>query len=292
MISVNFIGCGQLGKVLGKLISHHQAGLIKGIVTRSLTSSQSAVEFIGSGEAFLSLTQLPEADVYFITTPDDLIESTCIRLINEAKIKPYATFIHCSGTLSSNILNSARQAGLTATAIHPMRCFANSENTILNFPGTYCTYEGDEHTNQLAKRLFSDIGAILCPIKVEQKSAYHAAAVFAANYLVSLHYAAVTCYELAGFSEDTATKIVSNLMLDALKTIDKSGHQNALSGPIRRGDVEVIKKHLSTLSKSPLLHAIYTTMGKATLQLTEHPDVIKKSLEDALSKSDETFEKE
>ncbi|KTD39101.1 hypothetical protein Lnau_0300 [Legionella nautarum] len=278
MLNINFIGCGNLGKTLGRIITQEQLGTVKGILTGSEETANASVKFIGAGKSYLKLSELPQANIYFITTRDDLIERTCKQLLIEAKIETGAIFIHCSGSLSSTALQYARDQGHFAMSVHPIKSFANPEISAKTFRGTYCGYEGDLEIFPVVKALFEGIGAHLFPIKKEQKTIYHAAGVIANNYLVTLHHIASECYHLAGLSEDLAYKITSMLMKDALQNLQNSSHKKALTGPLQRGDIKIIEEHLSQLTTQSAIKEVYAILGEATLSLTEHKKEIKEVL--------------
>ena len=99
---VNFIGCGRLGKTIASLLVKNQAATIRGVVNSSLASSNKAIQFIGQGKAFEKISKLPPADIYFITTHDDIIQRVCDELA--IALKSGAIVVHCSGALSSDVL--------------------------------------------------------------------------------------------------------------------------------------------------------------------------------------------
>ncbi|KTC85484.1 MULTISPECIES: Rossmann-like and DUF2520 domain-containing protein [Legionella] len=286
MLNINFIGCGNLGKTLGRLITQAQVGTVKGVLTKSQETADAAVEFIGAGKSYLKLNELPRAEIYFITTPDDLIEATCKQLLAEARIETGAIFIHCSGSLSAKVFQRARDQSCYAMSVHPIKSFANPELSAKSFSGTYCGYEGDLDVFPVIKALFEGIGAHLFPIKKEQKMIYHAAGVLANNYLVTLHHIASECYQLAGLREDLAYKITSMLMNDALQNLQNSSHEKALTGPLQRGDISIIEEHLSQLIIKPIIKEAYAVLGEATLSITKHKKELKQVLAALLRKED------
>ena len=101
MLSINFIGCGKLGKTLGFLLQHQRVATIGGIINTSLDSAQQACEFIGAGTAQMSLDKLPSADLTFIAVPDDHIKTVADRVANGASLKPGSIFVHCSNCWNS-----------------------------------------------------------------------------------------------------------------------------------------------------------------------------------------------
>ena len=108
-ISVNFIGCGKLGKAIALLLETNEVANVVGILNSSLQSAQAAAKEVGVDCAFDNFKALPQADIYFITTKDDLIEQTTAKLLSEASLKEGAIVLHCSGSLSSDVLKKAKE---------------------------------------------------------------------------------------------------------------------------------------------------------------------------------------
>lgn len=280
--SANFIGCGRLGRTLAKLFKNNNAIYIESILNTRIENARDAVSFIGAGVAVQNIAELSLADLNFITTRDDMIEETCRQLGESRLLKAGSTVIHCSGSLTSDILSAARKQNCLIASIHLIKSFADPKECVKNFSGTYCAIEGDPEAVIQLKALFEKIGAKVFQIKKENKILYHAAGVMANNYVVTLHYQAVECYKLAGIDEDTANKIASMLMNDASINLKKMPHSNALTGPLQRGDAGTIQKHVAALEDNQLLHGIYTRLGLGTLPITTHSMDIKKALEEIL----------
>lgn len=283
---INIIGCGKLGKTIGKLIKINQLGEMIGILNASNASTLDAVQFLGAGTPHQSIETLPPADIYFITTRDDMIPTVASQLRHAGKLSPTSTVLHCSGSLTSDVLFPVKKSGASVCSIHPIKSFANPLQAIETFKGTYCAIEGDEPATSLISDLFQKLGAIILPIKKDKKAIYHTGGVMANNYLVTLHHHATQCYINTGIEEETAKKIVSMLMNDALNNLKTLNHQKSLTGPIQRGDVNTINNHLRALNTDNNFHAtkeIYKSLGRSTISLTTHNQDIKNQLEDALS---------
>lgn len=269
---INFIGCGKLGKTLAKLLHANKLAELNGIVNSSLASAVAAVKFIGAGTAYNSIDELPPADLHFITTSDDTIAAACNKLVPENILKAGNIVIHCSGSLSSEILAAAKNIGCHTASIHPIKSFASPEESVNSFFGTYCAIEGDEDAIAVVQALFEKMGAVVICVNKENKNLYHTAAVLANNYLVTLHYQAVQCYKESGIDEATAKKITSMLMSNSLNNLNNLTHQNTLTGPIQRGDTQTVKNHLEALKSNRFIRQIYSWLGLGTLQLTKHSD--------------------
>jgi predicted short-subunit dehydrogenase-like oxidoreductase (DUF2520 family) len=282
MLTINFIGCGRLGRIIARLFVLQKAGTVLGITNTSLQSAQSAVDFIGQGTAVEVVEKLPEAMVYFIATRDDCVRDTCEQLVALKRLKRNTVIIHCSGALFVDVLNSAKNAGCLIANVHPIKSFANPETSVHAFAGTYCAFDGDEEALPYVKQLFEAIGGQIFKINQENKKLYHAAMVMANNYLVTLHYHATQNLMASGIDETIAKTLASNLMIDALNNLQSLDHASALTGPLQRGDLQTIENHLNALKNNPLTRHIYTSLGKGTLTLTNHPSSIKAKLNELL----------
>ena len=155
-------------------------------------------------------------------------------------------------------------------SFHPMKSFSDPALSVENYAGTYCAMEGDAEALRILEPIFNSMGSITYQIDKEKKSLYHAAGVFASNYLVTLSQQAVNCLTEAGVEEQMALNVIISLMKGTVSNLEKSmSPREALTGPIKRGDVSTIKKHLSAFSDSKQ-RALYSTLGKATIPLTSH----------------------
>ncbi|MFW0089537.1 MAG: DUF2520 domain-containing protein, partial [Coxiella endosymbiont of Haemaphysalis japonica] len=109
-------------------------------------------------------------------------------------------------------------------------------------------------------------------INKKNKAVYHAAGVFASNYLVTLYDSALSCLKHAGIAQEDGFKMILNLMKNTLDNLEfVQSTQTALTGPISRGDLDVIKHHLQEVSKINLME-LYKVLGLSTLTLTNLPD--------------------
>lgn len=278
MLSLNIIGAGRLGTTLGYLF--HTQGLLDvvGVHNRSEASSRQAIDFIGAG----TYKALIPADITLIATPDDAIEEACAFLCRSNAIKPGAIVFHCSGSRTSDSLAEVKLHGAYTASIHPMKSFADPNLSILNFNGTYCAIEGDEDALQLLEPLFREIGAITYKVRKEQKALYHAAGVFASNYLVTLYDQAMECMTRAGVDDAMAASVMIHLMKGTLANLETSrSAKTSLTGPLKRGDVATIQSHLKSM-ETPQQKALYAQLAQASFHLTDHPQQLLSLLQAAL----------
>jgi predicted short-subunit dehydrogenase-like oxidoreductase (DUF2520 family) len=243
------------------------AGLLRiaDVLTRNRDSAAEAAAFIGAGRPLDAIASLGEADIFLLATPDGALEATCAAIAAQGAIKPGSIVFHCSGALSSGVLDAARAAGAHAASIHPIRSFAQPEQVLASFAGTWCGVEGDAVALAVLGPLFEGLGARLVAIRPEAKTLYHAAAVFASNYLVTIGDAALQAYAGAGIAREEALRMIAPLMQSTLANLLAHGPEAALSGPVARGDRETVARHAAALKeRGPALEQLYLELAAAT----------------------------
>ncbi len=281
---VAIVGCGTVGTAIGKLLRDVDYR-ISGVATSNLETARRAAGVTGS-ERFSSFPWevTRGADVVFITTPDDLIESTCMSISEHRGFDKNVVVIHCSGALSSDILSSARDCGAEVANLHPLQSFASVDQAVSLLPGSFCTIEGDSSALPIVRQMVEDIGGILLEITAEKKMLYHAAAVAASNYLVTLIHLALELNEAAGLATDTSFNALLPLIRGTLSNIGEKGIPAALTGPIARGDVATVSAHLKAIEKdAPELLQLYRCLGLYTVGLARAKKTIGREAADKLA---------
>jgi predicted short-subunit dehydrogenase-like oxidoreductase (DUF2520 family) len=267
--SFAIVGCGKVGKALGKHLQ--SAGYrLTGISTQSMESAKTAAKIIGTEHFTVHPWEITQkADIVFITTPDGVIADVCAQITHNNGFQNDAIVFHCSGAHPSTILSSARECGANTGSMHPLQTFSaqSSGNT---FENIVVSVEGDQKAVTTASQIANDLGSNCLTIKTDNKILYHAAAVVACNYLVALQDAAFKLMEKAGISNKDVFTVLYPLISGTLSNIQKSGTIKALTGPIARGDIETITRHINGISeKTPEILNLYNTLGLYTIDLAK-----------------------
>jgi predicted short-subunit dehydrogenase-like oxidoreductase (DUF2520 family) len=266
--TIALIGCGTVGSAMGKLLA--RAGYrITGVATRSLDTAGRAAKMVGAERFSDRPWDVSRgAQIVFVTTPDDVIESTCKAIVKHRGFDKNAVVVHCSGALSSAILSSARRCEAAVATLHPLQSFASVDQAEKLVPGSFCAIEGDKAALPVVRRLVQDVGGLLMEITPEGKTLYHAAAVVASNYLVTLIHLARALNHAAGISPDVSFRALLPLINGTLSNIGAKGIPEALTGPIARGDVNTVAAHLKAIeNRAPDFLAIYKTLGLCAVDL-------------------------
>lgn len=266
---LNIIGCGNTGKTLASLWYKQRTFDIGDILNRSRKSALAAVEFIGAGQAVESHADIMPAEVFLIATPDNHIVESCQTLSASGLLRPGTIVFHCSGALSSDVLQSARLQGAFIASVHPVKSFAAPDSSIKTFAGTYCGVEGDDEALNVLNPAFESIGATTFAVNPEFKTLYHAASVMVCNYLTALFEVGLQTYTKAGLERDTAMQVMQPIVQGTLDNIFQLGTTNALTGPVARGDDDVVSRQLDALRDwHPQYADLYRDLGRVALELS------------------------
>lgn len=262
------IGCGRVGcSFAGSLARAGYRPM--GFFSRSKTSAEKAMIIAGSGDVFSTpWAAAREADMVFITTPDGTIRSICRAIAERNGFSAGAVVFHCSGAQPSSILESARGSGCAVGSLHPLQSIAAPGGKENPFQGVVFSVEGDPRATALGSGIAADLGGSTVSIRTDAKTLYHAAAVVASNYLVTLLAESCRLLGEAGMSEKDAIRVLMPLVRGTLTNIEVEGPGAALTGPVIRGDLETVKAHLTAMAADmPESAALYRTLGQYTVDL-------------------------
>ncbi len=264
MLKTGFIGAGTVGTALAVLLNRrdYQVAAIYDIdstASAKLAKLIKGCEIAPNSQAVANVT-----DITFITTPDAAIGSVASQI----KWRKGSAAVHCSGADSVDILDSARISGADVGGFHPLQTFAGYEQAIENIPGSTFTIEAEEPLLSILKTMAGKLGGHWIKLKAGDKAAYHAAAVFASNYMVTLVKMASDLWQTFSIPTDQAVRALLPLMRGTLHNVETIGLPQCLTGPIARGDEGTVRKHLATLEeKAPALLFPYKELGIQTIPI-------------------------
>ena len=262
--TMGFIGAGTTGTAIAVRLAQHGCQ-VTAVSSRSLASAERLAARISGCKVYNGAQEVADiAQLVFITTPDDTIS----RVAAEVKWHKGQSVVHCSGAHSIDILEPAKLLGAKTGCFHPLQTFASIDQAIDNIPGSTFAIEAEEPLSSVLKNMATDLEGEWVTLKAGDKVLYHAAAVFACNYLVTLAKLATDLWQTFEVPPTQATKALMPLLRGTLSNIENVGLPNCLTGPIARGDLGTISRHLESLRKqAPSLLAIYKELGKQTVPI-------------------------
>lgn len=295
-MKIGFIGAGKAGCSIGRYLADSGAKdcVLTGYYSRSFASAEWAAEFTRS-RAYENLKALLEvSDTLMIGTPDGEIKAIwdCITdILSETKRdlevseKLMVTYVcHFSGSLSSDVFLKRENFGIKACSLHPMYPFSSKSTSYEKLNKAVFTVEGDDIACEAVGGIFKKLGNTVSRISPDNKVKYHAAASIVSNSVLALLDLGESLLLECGFSKDEAFRAVSPLVENNIQSCLKMGVRDALTGPIERGDVETVNKHILALGDGDAA-LIYRLLGKrlADISKKKHPERDYQSLEDLLN---------
>jgi predicted short-subunit dehydrogenase-like oxidoreductase (DUF2520 family) len=283
--SFAMVGCGKVGTALAIYLT--RAGYPSaGFASKSLSSARHVADIVLSdhfSDVPWDITRY--ADIVFITTPDSAIEDTCNTISQNSGFTDNTVVMHCSGALASSVLSSAKTCGASIGSMHPLQSFASVDYKTNPFQGINVSLEGESPAVNIAKTIVADLGGTVVTILTEAKTLYHASAVVASNYLVTLLDLAIRLIEKAGINREDAFHLLKPLIDGTLSNIKKVGVQKALTGPIARGDIKTVEKHIEEIGfKRPELLPLYKMLAFYTIDIAVAGNSISESSKKALKR--------
>jgi predicted short-subunit dehydrogenase-like oxidoreductase (DUF2520 family) len=245
MLNIGFIGAGTTGTALASRLDQ-QGFNIHAVYSRSPSSSKRLASRVENCNVYLSAQEVSDnAQLVFITTPDDVIA----HIADTVKWHDRQYIVHCSGVHSIDTMAAAKKYGASTGCFHPLQTFADIEQAFNNLPGSTFALEAEEPLLTILKEMAIALRGEWVILKPGDKALYHTAAVFACNYLVTLVKLATDLWNNFGIPQDQSIRALLPLLRGTLQNIQNIGLPNCLTGPIARGDLGTISKHLSTLEK-------------------------------------------
>ena len=262
MLKVGFIGAGTVGAALAIRLSG-KGYQVTAVSSRSHSSASNLAETVGSCRVCDSNQEVADsAELIFITTPDDAVGP----VVSSIQWHSGQSVVHCSGADSSEVLAPAEKLGAHVGVIHPLQTFAGIRQAVENIPGSTFALEAKEPLLSILKDMANALDGYWIGLKAGDKVVYHAAAVIACNYIVTLVKLATDLWQTFGIPRQEATRALLPLLRGTIHNIETVGIPNCLTGPIARGDTGTIIKHINALQKAaPGILATYLELGQQTI---------------------------
>ncbi|TAK35221.1 MAG: DUF2520 domain-containing protein [Chloroflexota bacterium] len=258
MPSVGFIGAGTVGTALAVSLSGRGYQLAAVASKTHASAAALAARIQPPPPVCDAQGAVDRCELVFLTTPDDLIGPVANSLAWHAG----QAVVHCSGAASTDVLEAARAAGAAVGAFHPLQTFASVNEAIENLPGSAFAIEADGPLLTILEQMARDLSGTPIRLGPGDKTIYHTAAVLVSNYTVALMAAATELWGQFGVTTPDATQSLLPLLQGTINNIRKIGLPGCLTGPIARGDLGTVEKHLEALeARAPELLGIYCELG-------------------------------
>ncbi len=274
-----FIGPGRAGLALGYAL--WKAGNVESILYCGRKTDPPAHPLFIQGVArYVFGLEGPEpgTTAVLLGVPDEALPEISMALAAHGDSPPGCAVFHLSGALGTDPLAPLLEKGYSVGTLHPLQSLADPVLGAEQLKGVYFAVSGEPAAISAARRIVNPLGSSVLTIPVARRPLYHAAAVFASNYLVGLIGAAGRLMVQAGVPEDEALQAILPLARGSLENLGRLGPVGALTGPVSRGDVETVGLHLRTLEARE--RALYSSLGLEILKLAGEGGLDENSMEE------------
>ena len=267
--AVAIVGPGRLGSSLAADLAH--AGPFSDVVLvgRQEGPPEAITELMAfAGSALRYSDQPPEAPacIVFCVPDDDLADTAAYwarMLESDTETQSPGVALHVSGVHDHTALRDLGRLGWATGSWHPLKALARAGHGQLS--GVTFGVEGDPAAVRAAAEFTRSVGGEVLHIRPGHKASYHAAAVFASNYLVACLHAAQQ--QLAAATDGAELGALLALARSAIDGVERHGLERGATGPLTRGDTGTIRAHLAALD--PGRSRLYRALGKELLAAVE-----------------------
>jgi predicted short-subunit dehydrogenase-like oxidoreductase (DUF2520 family) len=271
--SLSIVGAGRVGRVLGRRL-RELGWTIDLVATRSESTARSAVRFIGAGKPQAGLSRrLLDSWLILICAHDAEIAAIAAELARIGGEELHGHIVlHTSGALDAGVLRPLRERGAAVGSMHPLQTFTRVAVPPLD--GKVFAIEGDLNAVRIARKIARELGASPKPIEPAQKPLYHAAGALAAGHALVVIESAVQLLMSLGIKRAEAVRALLPMTKQVLQNYERLGPRASWTGPLARGDYEIVAKHLNVLQDySPEYKQAYEALNHLAERIFERDSV-------------------
>ncbi|KAB1128323.1 DUF2520 domain-containing protein, partial [Micromonospora sp. AMSO12t] len=262
LLTVGVVGSGRVGTVLGAALA--AAGHRVVALTAGSGASRARAALLLPDVPRRSAAAVARAaiDLLLVAVPDDALAGVVAALADGGALRPGQVVAHTSGAHGLAVLAPAAAAGARPLALHPAMTFTGTPDDLARLAGISYGVTAPAELRPLAARLVADLGGVPEWVGEADRPLYHAALAHGANHLVTLVNEAADRLRDAGVAQPE--KVLAPLLRAALENALRLG-DDALTGPVSRGDAGTVERHLARLAATaPESVAPYLALARRT----------------------------
>ena len=261
---IAIVGAGNLGSALA--VSLQAAGYtIESVVAHGRGKSLARARGLAKRVGARAVPAVADsgAELFWFCVPDSVIAQAASEAASGLSWKGRVA-LHSSGALTSDELHVLREKGASVASVHPLMTFVRGSRPAL--AGVPFAIEGDARAVRAARKIVQDLGGRAYTIRKDEKAAYHAWGTFASPLLTALLATTEHVARAAGVKGKSASRRMLPILQQTLANYAEVGAPAGFSGPIVRGDVETVRRHLQVLRGMPAARDVYVALARAALQ--------------------------
>lgn len=266
--ALGLIGAGRAGSALGLALA--AAGYaVTAVHSRTTQHARALAERVGAYVCSSAAEAAARSELLLIAVPDDAVRTVAAEVAAGGGFRAGAGAAHISGSLPLDVLAPAAVRGAATGVFHPLQALTGAEAAPL-LAGSYVGIEADEGLLPVLREMALALGAH--PLLLHgDRVPYHIAAVLASSFPLALMAAAAELMESVGLSREEGLAALLPLARGSLTNLERVGPGAGLTGPVVRGDVTTISRHLTYLDAvRPELASLYRRVAALTLELSRN----------------------
>ena len=263
-LRVGFIGAGRAANALAAGLDE-KGYRVTSVASRTLASAEALAGRIQGCVPHATLQEVADGcDLVFITTPDDTIET----IAREVRWHREMGVAHCSGAESASILEAARQQGARVGSFHPMQTFTAINQGTAAFSGVAFAVEGPSPLIDTLKEMAHALEGWPVEIRPEHRALYHLSGFLACGLMTAQIGQAAELWRVMGYTREQGLEVILPILRGTVDSLEAQGIPAALTGPISRGDLGTVQKHLDALeTHSPSLIPLYCNIALGAVKM-------------------------
>ncbi|MFG2055392.1 Rossmann-like and DUF2520 domain-containing protein [Micromonospora sp. NPDC048930] len=245
ILTVGVIGAGRVGAVVGAALAAAGHRVVAASGASGAAKARMALLLPQTPNRSATAVARAATDLLIVAVPDDALAGVVAGLARTGALRPGQVVAHTSGAHGLGILAPAAAVGARPLALHPAMTFTGTPDDLSRLAGISYGVTAPAELRPFAARLVADLGGVPEWVAEDDRPLYHAALAHGANHLVTLVNEAADRLRDAGV--DRPEKVLAPLLRAALENALRLG-DDALTGPVSRGDAGTVRRHLERLA--------------------------------------------
>lgn len=265
-LGVGVVGAGRVGAVLGAAL--RAAGHAVVGASGVSDASRERIDTLLPGVPVLEVPDVVErAELVLLAVPDDALADLVAGLAATGAWQAGQLVVHTSGAHGVGVLEPARRSGGIPLAVHPAMTFTGTSIDLPRLADCCFGVTAPGPVLPVAQALVVEMGAEPVVVPEEARPLYHAALAHGSNHLVTV--VAQAAQLLAGAGIERPDRVLGPLLHAALDNALRAG-DDALTGPVARGDAATVAGHLASIGAAapgtPDVLEAYRALARATAE--------------------------
>ncbi|CAB4663394.1 unannotated protein [freshwater metagenome] len=278
-LRVGVIGTGRAGSVIGAAL-HRVGHEVVAVAAVSEISRLRAQALLPQAPIVDVADVAAASDLVLVAVPDDVLEVLLAGLAASGVVKPGQFWVHLSGRYGTEVMAPVAAEGALPLAIHPVMSFTGTSMDLMRLEECPFGVTAPDELRSAAEALVIEIGGDPIWVPEDKRVLYHAALAFGSNYLITLVAQSADLLAAAGIEEPR--RVLAPLLGASLDNALRLGDQ-ALTGPVARGEAATVEAHLAVLkNQSELAAASYRALARVTADRAVDAGLLSAALAEAL----------